>query len=524
MNPKISVLIPVYNTAKFLPACLNSVLSQSMPDFEIVAVNDASTDDSARILAKYAAGDSRVRVVNHEKNQGLLGVRKTGIRAARTEYIMFLDSDDCLLPGVLKRVLNLAESRRADIVNFPMELRFRSGKGRGKLIKYSLPYRRILRGKEVFRKYFQEDACSWMLCQKMFRTELCRKTAEYIPDDFCLMGEDFCFYTICSFFAECYVPLKKPGYVYYLDSGISSGQKTTLEKFLGRQSPFQALRNVKNFLIRQGVRDEYQAAFEHQEQKLLGEYVLRWMRHLPDGDRTKAFNGMLRKYDAFPLFQAFRTFFSDKDELFLEMLSGDDPEPVSCPEAFSRIARNVPIQEQRISSARWKEWEKTIRENHYDAVLLEPDEDLERLFWDIQAIRSSGAAAVCQRRENYLNTQEKSGLNVWLMEDRVMRQASLILVPDEDSVQWYRKRNCHAGISLQNFLPPQKSDQISAFMLALEKSEQKDARYRLDPGPDGETFVPFFRKLDRLFRKLPDGFRKKTFGALAGIYNRMTGN
>ena len=69
-----------------------------------------------------------------------------------------------------------------------------------------------------------EDVCSWMLCQKLFLTDLCRKTAEYIPDKFCLMGEDFCFYTLCAFFAERYVPLRYPGYVYFLDSGISSGR------------------------------------------------------------------------------------------------------------------------------------------------------------------------------------------------------------------------------------------------------------------------------------------------------------
>ena len=106
MTPKISVLIPVCNTAKFLPACLDNLLSQSMPDFEVIAVNDASTDNALEILAEYAAKDSRIRIISHEKNKGLLAARVTGIRAARGKYIMFLDSDDCFLPGVLKNVLD----------------------------------------------------------------------------------------------------------------------------------------------------------------------------------------------------------------------------------------------------------------------------------------------------------------------------------------------------------------------------------------------------------------------------------
>ena len=227
MTAAISILIPVYNTAQYLPACLDSVLSQSMPDFEIVAVDDASTDDSPRILAEYAARDPRIRIVTHERNKGLLSVRVTGIRAARGKYIMFLDSDDCFLPGILKQVWDTAETNHADIVNFSMELRLRSGRGKGRFLKYARPYRHALLGAEVFHKYFAEDACSWMLCYKLYLTELCRKTAEFIPDQFCLMAEDVCFYTICAFLAKHYVPLHKPGYIYYRDSGITSVQKTS---------------------------------------------------------------------------------------------------------------------------------------------------------------------------------------------------------------------------------------------------------------------------------------------------------
>ena len=84
-SPQITVIVPVYNTARYLPDCLDSILSQSMKDFEILAVNDASTDNSPDILAEYAAKDSRVRIVNHETNKGLLAGRLSGIRAARAE-------------------------------------------------------------------------------------------------------------------------------------------------------------------------------------------------------------------------------------------------------------------------------------------------------------------------------------------------------------------------------------------------------------------------------------------------------
>ena len=521
MAPAISVIVPVYNTEKYLSACLDSVLSQSMTDFEIIAVNDASTDDSPRILQEYAGRDPRIRIENHEKNKGLLAARLTGIRAARGKYIMFLDSDDCFLPGILKQVWDTAETNHADIVNFSMELRLRSGRGNGQFLKYARPYRHALLGAEVFHKYFVEDACSWMLCYKLFLTELCRKTAEFIPDQFCLMAEDVCFYTICAFLAKHYVPLRKPGYIYYRDSGITSVQKTTLEKFVDRQSPFLSLRTVRNFLQQQGAWEKYHTAFEKHEQEILTEYVHRWMRILQENGRFPAFNFMFRDYDNAALFRAFRSYFDEKDETVPEMLTGEDPRTVPCPEKLDRPAERIELQEKQVSLGRWREWETLIRQNGWDAVILDPDADPERLLWDILAIRSAGAAAICRRTEGYLSKLEHCGVKAWLLEDRVLRQASAVLASDDDSVEWYRRRGCRSGTSLENLLSPQRSPETSAFMTALADSEKKTGYYRIDPSEDGETFVPFFRKLDHLFRKLPNSFRKCLFGFLGRSYNRI---
>ena len=195
--PAISVIIPVYNTAKYLKACLDSVLSQSFPDFEIVAVNDASTDDSPAVLADFAAKDARVRIVDHESNKGLLAARVSGIRAAQGKYLLFLDSDDVFLPGFLVRLWAAAEKNQADIVHFPLTVRDRDHTLSPRLIRLaarrSRPYPGRLNGSEVFRKFFADGAYGWSAAQKMYRTDLCRHAVQFIPDRFCLMGEDFCF-------------------------------------------------------------------------------------------------------------------------------------------------------------------------------------------------------------------------------------------------------------------------------------------------------------------------------------------
>lgn len=93
---KISLIIPVYNTSKYLHQCLDSVLSQTLKDIEIICVNDGSTDKSGKILTLYASKDSRFKIIN-QKNQGAGYARNSGIKAAKGEYIAFLDSDDYYL-------------------------------------------------------------------------------------------------------------------------------------------------------------------------------------------------------------------------------------------------------------------------------------------------------------------------------------------------------------------------------------------------------------------------------------------
>lgn len=93
--PLISVIVPIYNAEKFLHYCIDSILNQSFVDFEILLVNDGSTDNSGKICDKYAEKDTRVKVL-HKQNGGVSSARNAGIEAAQGEYICFVDSDDYL--------------------------------------------------------------------------------------------------------------------------------------------------------------------------------------------------------------------------------------------------------------------------------------------------------------------------------------------------------------------------------------------------------------------------------------------
>jgi len=116
--PKVSIVIPVYNTEKYIRQCLDSVVNQILKDIEIICVIDGSQDGSSDICRAYAANDSRIRVIDHVKNRGGLAARKTGVDAAKGEYIMFLDSDDWLEVDACSRLYDYIKSYGVDILHF----------------------------------------------------------------------------------------------------------------------------------------------------------------------------------------------------------------------------------------------------------------------------------------------------------------------------------------------------------------------------------------------------------------------
>ena len=111
----ISVIIPIYNVEKYLPRCLESVINQSFSNIEIICVNDGSTDNSGKILAKFGAKDARFRIITQD-NQGLSASRNNGMEIASGSYIFFLDADDFLHPQALEIFYNTALQSGCPIV------------------------------------------------------------------------------------------------------------------------------------------------------------------------------------------------------------------------------------------------------------------------------------------------------------------------------------------------------------------------------------------------------------------------
>lgn len=114
-KPSISIIVPIWNTEKYLYRCLSSLVSQSMKDIEIICVNDGSTDGSLDIIKDFARNDPRIKIVS-QKNKGVATARNIGLRNANAKYIMWCDSDDEYTPNMCRKMFDAIEKQKVDMV------------------------------------------------------------------------------------------------------------------------------------------------------------------------------------------------------------------------------------------------------------------------------------------------------------------------------------------------------------------------------------------------------------------------
>ena len=117
-KPLISIIIPVYNVERYLPQCIDSIIAQTFHDWELILVDDGSTDRSGAICDEYSLKDTRIRVI-HKQNSGQADSRNIAIQMAEAELVGFVDSDDFIHRQTYEIALKTAEKYNADIVQWP---------------------------------------------------------------------------------------------------------------------------------------------------------------------------------------------------------------------------------------------------------------------------------------------------------------------------------------------------------------------------------------------------------------------
>lgn len=160
-NVLVSVIVPVYNSEKYLEECIDSIVNQTLRNIEIIFVDDGSTDSSLTILEQYQKNDDRIRIIR-QKNQFAGVARNNGLKAATGKYVIFLDSDDFFELNMLEKTTNLAETFQVELVHFDYwyydsETKHRVPRRR----KYNLP-QKVFSAKELTAEELGGgDPCPW---------------------------------------------------------------------------------------------------------------------------------------------------------------------------------------------------------------------------------------------------------------------------------------------------------------------------------------------------------------------------
>lgn len=164
MNQTISVIVPVFNVAGYLPQCVDSILSQDYGNLEVILIDDGSTDGSGEICDRYAALDSRVRVI-HQKNGGAAAAKNAGLRLATGEYLAFADSDDYLEPGAYGFLMKVLLENGADAVQGSFREVYRNRAEEQRISE------EILEGYDYLLRFPKDFSCA-LLWNKLYRRAL----------------------------------------------------------------------------------------------------------------------------------------------------------------------------------------------------------------------------------------------------------------------------------------------------------------------------------------------------------------
>lgn len=237
MAATLSVVVPVYGTKAYLPACLESLRTQSLRDAEFLLVNDASPDGAGEVLAAYAQHDSRFRVLTHERNRGLFAARMTGARAATGKYLAFLDSDDTVSVDFYRAAIALAEQEDFDLVMGDTVWQRENGDRFVRPVHADCVLDDALRGEAVRQAFFAQAMTCYSfhtIWNKVIRRDLWTRCEPYyapLESKHIIMTEDIAFSVVLFFFAQGFGRHRGDGVFYCEHSSSATGAAGNAAKF-----------------------------------------------------------------------------------------------------------------------------------------------------------------------------------------------------------------------------------------------------------------------------------------------------
>jgi len=235
-KPKVSVIIPCYNSEKFLKKAVDSVRKQSLEEIEIILIDDGSTDKTSTLLQSYKMEDNRIEIISHSKNQGLGAARNNGISNANGEYLFFLDSDDYIHPNFLESLYDKAQTENTDILQAQILIHHNDTKEI--YPKDLIPFKQPVNGIEYYNEgiFIEPKACGKLWKTAFIKDNNLQFSNTYYEDIFMVF--------------QAFVLAKRinnillPGYHYIINKNSITGRKITSKHVVDYQTALINLQNL----------------------------------------------------------------------------------------------------------------------------------------------------------------------------------------------------------------------------------------------------------------------------------------
>lgn len=310
MGGGVSVIIPIYNTEKYLEKCIESVINQTFKNLEIILINDCSTDGSLEIIKKYEKIDKRIKVINLLKNVGQRKGRNIGYDNAEKEYITNIDSDDFLEEDAIEKNFNFMKKNDLDIVIYDMYYFFEDGRIE-KQNKNKIKNRTIMNGKEAFIA-----SIDWQInSQGIYKKEIVKR---FEDDDTFFNGDEVAVRR--RFLNSQKVAIGEGKYYYrqHLNSYVNKVNHKVYQYLISNLNLRKEIKEIKEVKIRKKALEKFEATnismianflkrYEKERQLFSKEFIKEiddvFEEVLLEMDKKKAFKYYLSELKPFKLFE-----------------------------------------------------------------------------------------------------------------------------------------------------------------------------------------------------------------------------
>lgn len=249
-NPKVSIILPIYNVEKYLPAALDSLVMQTYSNLEIICVDDGSTDCCPNILQEYQNRDRRIKLIRQD-NGGTLSARKLGVENATGDYTTFLDPDDWFELSACEQLVNFAKVTQADIVQFGFSIEPEGDCSEEELVNVDKFFNRrvdyIETQERMLKECFLHKSIGYNQCGKFFRSSIVKEAFNNLPDIRCNYAEDMSAGFMLFSSASTYRHLPMSFYHYRVGVGLSTKRTLSLEEYNQTIESFNLLEFIAQY-------------------------------------------------------------------------------------------------------------------------------------------------------------------------------------------------------------------------------------------------------------------------------------